>query len=747
MLDAMAHDERGSRFHSFMAEAVREYERMQALVEVNDARMPLRLSAAGTEKEYIARISATAGEKLQKTPCPAKPDEESSRNTEAAVPPSLVMSVKFTSVEDAAEEVHSCTNTILDPSCEASLERPDGTDTGEIGLSEESLDRPDDAGDWQKPWVYRAWEHFMVHLVEKKHNYVLRVCWAELRPKNTKDSLVGLRKGTKKRDSGVGRTHGSQEDLDCDILEATWSSSNPLGQMQGAQTPPALGNDDIAHAEKHRWMLHPDSVCRLVWTMIGMIFLALDLLYLTLSSFDIERPRELDLLDGFYWIADIALCFRTGIFANGEVIMKPHQSMRSYLRGWFAFDVILVAYQWIMIGVESRASQASFLRYTRFARFMKLLRLTKLQMMFYQVLQRIGNNYVLLGFRLFLYTLGLAFYVHLSASMWFSVGRIDETGWVMSYEGLFAELPLSYIGSFHWAVTQMQGSAEIMPNNVRERAVSALHYMVSIIVLALFISKLTTVLQAIEDIKARDSKMVNIAYAFMKDNKIRVDLRIKLQRFLTDKSSPGRSSQAQYAQAELLRILPPSLRQALLMELRTPVTSHALLMQSLLRFHTSFAEKVTCGLISLSQYLPGERVFEQGVICNKVYFLELGVAWYLPCSPLLGHVKDALIKQSSQMWSTWRADYWKRIAYSEEEVGTVWCEGSLFVRWIHAGDLEAGPNTALTLMVLDAQGFEDLVTNFTEVQTALAGHAVRVSTFLAKSTQITDYFRSELVMT
>ncbi len=126
-----------------------------------------------------------------------------------------------------------------------------------------------------------------------------------------------------------------------------------------------------------------------------------------------------------------------------------------------------------------------------------------------------------------------------------------------------------------------------------------------------------------------------------------------------------------------------------------------------------------------------------------MYLLEAGAALYLECSPLLAHVKEALQHQSVQMWKDWHAAYWKEKAYRVEVVGTIWCEGALFVRWIYTGELNADPNTPLSLLVLEGQVFEDLVATFTEVEKALSAHATRVCAFLAKSVQVTDLFRSE----
>lgn len=292
----------------------------------------------------------------------------------------------------------------------------------------------------------------------------------------------------------------------------------------------------------------------------------------------------------------------------------------------------------------------------------------------------------------------------------------------------------------------MQGSAEIMPGNVQERAVSAVHYMISIIVLALFISKLTTVLQAMAEAKNKEQELIRLAYTFMKSNKIGVELRIRLQRFLNDKASVGKKTKEISLQNELLSTLPPALRQALIMEVRGPAVIHGLIMSSLLRYHSTFAEQVVCNLMLNDLHSPGDKVFQHGIMCNRVYFLDAGVGWYLPCSPLIPHVKAAVIQQSTEMWKDWYAAYWHRLAFKVEELGTRWCEAALFVGWIHTGDLEADPNKALSLLVLEAHEFEDLVAKFTEVQTALLVHATRICVYLALNTQVTDLFKSETAM-
>lgn len=119
--------------------------------------------------------------------------------------------------------------------------------------------------------------------------------------------------------------------------------------------------------------------------------------------------------------------------------------------------------------------------------------------------------------------------------------------------------------------------------------------------------------------------------------------RMRLQRCLSDKSSVSTKSKALAEQLELMGALPPSLRRALMMEVRIPAVGQGLLLASLLRYHTSFSEHLTCTSMHNSFCFPGESIFHQGVKCDRVYFLESGVGLYLPCSPFYPHVKVRLL--------------------------------------------------------------------------------------------------------
>ena len=184
--------------------------------------------------------------------------------------------------------------------------------------------------------------------------------------------------------------------------------------------------------------------------------------FVALMCFHIERGRVLEIVDAIYWALDLVVCCRTG----GSESMAINEIVFSQLVR------LPVDHDYSRVGLPGDYCPPGH----EIRKVFEAIALDEVQVMFYQILQRIDNPNVLLALRLVVYLLCLCAFIHVSGSVWFAVGEADETGWVYQYGGIFATWVLRYVESCHCAVTQMQGSAEIMPGNFRERAVSALHY-------------------------------------------------------------------------------------------------------------------------------------------------------------------------------------------------------------------------------------------------------------------------------
>lgn len=103
---------------------------------------------------------------------------------------------------------------------------------------------------------------------------------------------------------------------------------------------------EIYHSTKagaSTWMIHPNSKFRRLWD----ITTACNVIYVVtmvpiMVGFSFEDWSHLDTMNSFvdvYFIADMVLTFRTGILANGEVVMDYREVAHHYFQTWFLIDV------------------------------------------------------------------------------------------------------------------------------------------------------------------------------------------------------------------------------------------------------------------------------------------------------------------------------------------------------------------------------------------------------------------------
>ncbi len=77
--------------------------------------------------------------------------------------------------------------------------------------------------------------------------------------------------------------------------------------------------------------VHLDSLLLVVWSVVGMLFLALDVCYLTMGVYGIQCPPMLDYVDGVYWVVDICANFPVGVILHGEALMSANTAATAYV--------------------------------------------------------------------------------------------------------------------------------------------------------------------------------------------------------------------------------------------------------------------------------------------------------------------------------------------------------------------------------------------------------------------------------
>jgi len=455
-------------------------------------------------------------------------------------------------------------------------------------------------------------------------------------------------------------------------------------------------------------MIHPCSSWRFLWVLTSLFFLACDVFMLSMSMFELQRSMVLDIFDVIYWSLDLLMNFRTGVYRKvGGLDMDPRSVACHYLTTWFALDISVVVFQWILLVVDasSAGNGASFIRYMRITRIVKLLRLAKLDGLVANVLERIQSLFMHLLVKMGLYMLCVVLWVHLSACLWYWIGLADN-GWVEEHEQ-YREMPLNYWVSAHWAVTQLQGNSDLGPTfSVGERAFAVWQVLASIVVLAGLISRLTTVMQTIQKSNSQRRRLMDGARSYCLAHDISRDLFLRVRKYIERQQLVEEKQFHNRSEIELLQLLPKNLARELLMEARSPVLMKQLLFIALTRFCPRFFERLCCDLLQASCVMPNESIYTQGVVAKCMFVVAAGDTSLFTYGFVWQALSSGALRGSQNQSTGVIFDRQKEMKSQILNEGTVVCEPTLWVRWVHCGDFDsisqAGHSTAGTTLHLSA---------------------------------------------
>mmetsp|Transcript_131080 Transcript_131080/g.330913 ORF Transcript_131080/g.330913 Transcript_131080/m.330913 type:complete len:789 (+) Transcript_131080:73-2439(+) len=492
-------------------------------------------------------------------------------------------------------------------------------------------------------------------------------------------------------------------------------------------------------------MVHPYSAKRIVWVFAGLIFMGVDIMMLTMSVFGLNQEqtwiKTLELLGAVYWTLDIVASFLTGVYVNSNVIMELHHVAIHYVKTWFGFDAFVVIVQWLIIHLDGGQSETGIVKYVRVLRYSRLLRLAKFEQLLANILERINSMLVLLAIKMSMYLFGVVLYVHVTGTAWYWVGKSTEDGWVQAL-GDYDALPLNYLVSVHWASAQMQGNVDIYPGvGAGERAFAVCHILCSVVALASLVSKLTTVLHNMQTIKATKVRQVTQARRYLEDHAISTNLSMTVRKYVEWKQVVDSKRHHNTQESELLQILPRDLRRALLDETRSPIILKHVAFVAFRNCNLRFFERLCCDSLEPLSYMPDEHIFSYGMVCSRMYFMVAGAATYFK----YGVILKALMHSGGKFidgTTNGGGECKERLRnIRSESIGErSICEASIWVHWVHHGDVDTVSH--VSILGLDMKNLDELVLSYPVVQMSMLAHARRFATALNELDELSDLFDS-----
>lgn len=482
---------------------------------------------------------------------------------------------------------------------------------------------------------------------------------------------------------------------------------------------------------------------RVLWIFLGFGFMGFDVFSLSMEQFSFVAAyvkRAVEFASGVYWSLDVCLSFATGIFVNAQLELRFRQIARQYILTWCIFDISLVALQWVSFQNENETSHTNLVRYVRIARYARLLRFIKFDQLLSSILERVNSVSLILLLQVGKYLSGIVLWVHTSGCAWYAIGRSTENGWAMTYESV-TPWPVNYLLSMNWASSQLQGNIDVYPGMVaRERGFAVCHSLCSVIVLGLFISKLTTLMQTMEDVSAQMSRQASAAQQYCMQHRISTPLSVRVRRWLEWHEVLEAKRHRSVQEDEFMQVLPADLRRALLDEARSPLLVQHELFHAIRECNIRFFQRLACDTFIPFTYMPEETIFSYGMVCTRMYVIAAGDSSYMRYGTVLRALMQSGTIIRGHAAGTEVKDGYKKIHSEQLQEGASLCESVLWIHWVHIGDFAT--ITRMSVLVLEMMRFEDLVYSYPQVHTSLRQHAQRFLAAIRAAKDPSDLFNT-----
>lgn len=380
-----------------------------------------------------------------------------------------------------------------------------------------------------------------------------------------------------------------------------------------------------------RLVVNPFSVKRLAWDMLGLVLLSYDLFTIPLEFFEPDETTFILVMFWTcvsFWTIDIGCSFMTGIIGQTYVEMRPSRIAKAYSQSWLFFDLFVLAPDWTRVILSTDSS--SFLRLgktmksMRVLRTLRLLRLAKMQRILLQFQQRINSEHFLSYFSLVKLIVCLTAMSHYFACGFYAVGVSgSDDGWVAKYGFKGESLEYRYFSSFHWALTQIQGSIDIYPCTTAERVYAVINSVVTIIVMGGFIGWISNFMIELQKLKSDELQRQWELTRYLHDRQISPELSVRVKNWFRNLAEMKKSK----ADRKLIDNLPEQMRLDLEHEIKGP----GLVMHPLLRVLMSkddhMAEQL-CFLAVEVMLRRGELLFRNRQPCTCVFLFLRGRMMY-----------------------------------------------------------------------------------------------------------------------
>ncbi len=376
-------------------------------------------------------------------------------------------------------------------------------------------------------------------------------------------------------------------------------------------------------------VIHPQSRRKIKWDVFVSILIVYSVLIIPYRiGFDVEArgfAYGFDwFVDGMFFL-DMVLSFRTAYYSGDELIVNNSMIVRTYLRSWFAIDLVstlpidLMLGPLLMSGSEAGDSNSlksiKLIKFFRLIRLVKLVRLLKLKKFGSSLEGTFSMNPALQ--RLLKLLLQIIFICHLLASFWFYTSQLSESDqtWAIHHGIVDESVSTKYLASFYWTVATMMavGYGDVYAVNDSERMYSIMVQVIGATCFGFIIANISAFMETFDPRASAYRSRMDSLSQYMRERDLPKKLQKRVRKFYDFKLS----KESIFDDSKILSQLPVGLMETLIMHVHGETASRITCLKD---EDTGFVTYIMAST-SVVMALSGEVVCEQDSVASSMYFL------------------------------------------------------------------------------------------------------------------------------
>ncbi|CAD8147818.1 unnamed protein product [Paramecium pentaurelia] len=379
---------------------------------------------------------------------------------------------------------------------------------------------------------------------------------------------------------------------------------------------------------KYVKVIKPDSLFKIVWDIILLLFIVVNIFYIPIYiSFDVRSQGVFewifDLLPSWVFIAEILLNFNTAYYDKGLMHEDRKQIMKHYVKGNFFWDIIVI------IPFLISYMDIPFVRYTL---LLRLTRLSPLMTSIEEVLNLEDNMQVFLDLLKLIFFLLLTGHFCGCAWHWVAVIEYENYGEELTWLTKYAPDAMDYywfdryIISLYWSVitTVTVGYGDIVPVTTVERVFVIVVTLLICGVFGYCLSNIGNIFKQISDKKAVYKQRIREINQHIRKRGLSYNLQLKVKKYF-EYFFKVKQEEDQHAE-QFIEQLTKHLREEVLVDIYSKTLTQSRFLRE--NFSDETIHRL-CQIVKETKLYPEQLLFQRNDSPKALWFVLSGAVEYI----------------------------------------------------------------------------------------------------------------------